>query len=177
LYKYSDIVGEANQLLYNKQTAYIVLILNILYLIAVFFAARLNNKYQTPLYKANNVLEYTKKLYQSNNFIFILVNASFTFIVTTFVSRLVTILEWVLFGIFKENFFNSNYSKIKALLPFNSFGLVFSFITIFISIPLWFYLEHLKSQKMINHLNKNKQYNKKHLLSKMIIGAFIYFKY
>lgn len=131
------------------RTAIFVFGLNFLYLFAVYFAAKLYCKYETVVLDANNTFGYIKKIYKSDNTIFILVNASFTFITTTFISRLVAIIDWIIFGIYKGRYFKTNYAILRSMMPFERFDIVVGVLVALISVPLWFYIEHQKSKKSI----------------------------
>ncbi len=155
---YGHIVDEGNRLANNSDFGYLVFALNFVYLIAIYFGARFISKYKTQVLPADNTLKYIKKIYSSDNYSFILVNLSFTFIVATFASRITVIIEWMLFGILKENFFNTDYAMIRSLMPFERFDVVVLFLAMIVAVPLWFYLEHVKSKKSLMELKELSKY-------------------
>ncbi len=147
---YPDIVGEGNMVANNNQYGYLVFVLNFLYLIFVFIASLIYARYKTIITEATGTFSYIKKMYTSNHNSFIIVNFSFTFIVSTFVSRLTSILDWIIFGFYKENFFSSTYAIIRSTMIMGRYDIVVGLIAGLVAIPLWFRLEFLKSKKVLN---------------------------
>lgn len=98
-------------------------------------------------------LNYIKRLYTSNHSSFIIVGMCFTFIVASIVSRSTAILDWVVFGIYKENFFNTQYAIIRSTMPMERYDVVTGIIAGLVAIPLWFHIEYLKSKKVLQQKN------------------------
>ncbi|WP_264229565.1 hypothetical protein [Acholeplasma laidlawii] len=150
LYNYDGVVSEGNQIVYSSKYGYLVFVINFVYLVMVFVASVLNSRYQTVIINASSTMNYTKRLYTSDNYSFILANVCFTFIVATFVSRMTAIFDWIVFGFHRENFFNSTYAIIRSTMPMERYDIITGAIAALIAIPLWFHLEYLKSKKIIN---------------------------
>lgn len=150
VHNYYPLVSEGNQVMNNSQYGFFVFIINFVYLLMVFVASAIYNKHQTVIINASSTMNYTKRLYTSDNYSFILANVCFTFIVATFVSRMTAIFDWIVFGFYRENFFNSTYAIIRSTMPMERYDIITGAIAALIAIPLWFHLEYLKSKKIIN---------------------------
>jgi|SRR5690554_1577062 len=150
VHNYYPLVTEGNQVMNNSQYGFFVFIINFVYLLMVFAASIFYNKHQTVIIKASSTINYIKRLYTGDNYTFILANLCFTFIVASFVSRMTAIFDWIVFGFYRENFFNSTYAIIRSTMPMERYDIITGAIAAFIAIPLWFHLEYLKSKKLNN---------------------------
>lgn len=144
---YSNIVSEGNIIASNNQYGYLVFVLNFIYLIFVYVASVIYVKYKTIITKSNSTFGYIKKLYTSDHNSFIFANLSFTFLVASFISRYTAIIDWIVFGFYKEKYFSSKYAIIKSSMIMGRYDVVTGIIAALVAIPLWFHLEHLKSEK------------------------------
>lgn len=141
---YYHLVGEGNPLA-STEYGYLILPVNALYFVFITIAAIVYGRYKTIVLESKNVLEYTKNIYLSQHSGFIFVNGCFTLIVASFVSRTTAIVDWLVFGFYKETFFQSEYAIIRSLMPLGRYDVIAGVITAIIAIPLWFYVEFKKS--------------------------------
>jgi len=149
---YDHIISEGNPLI-STQYGYLVIPINLVYLISVFIASKFYLEHKTENLDANHTFEYIKHLFHGHSSKFILVIACFGYIVSTFVSRFTVILDWIVFGIYKENFNDTFYAIFRETLPFGRYDILSGLIAFFVAIPLWFFLEYNKSKEK-NELNK-----------------------
>jgi hypothetical protein len=145
---YYLIVGEGNPIA-TSEYGYLIIFINLAYLISIFFSARYYTNYKTEYIQSKNVVDYVKKLYHGHTSMFIFVNTCFAYIISTFISRTTVILDWIIFAIYKEDFINTSYSMIRNMLPFERYDVYTGFIAFLIAIPLWFKLEYNKTKKTI----------------------------
>lgn len=141
---YYHLVGEGNPLA-STEYGYLILPVNAIYLILIIIAAIVMGRYKTIVLESKSVLDYIKNLYLSKHNNFIFVNGCFTLIVASFVSRATAIFDWFVFGFYKEEFFQSRYAIIRSLMPLGRYDVITGIITAVIAIPLWFYMEYIKS--------------------------------
>jgi hypothetical protein len=147
---YHKIIFEGNPLVYYRY-GYYVFILNIIYLLIIFFLSKSLIKHQTIVYQSKNTLNYIKNLYYGHHINFIFIHASFVFIYSTLIARSVVIIDWIMFGIYKENFINSWYNIIRDKMPFQRYDVLVLFICAFILTFTWYHLEYKKSMKILNN--------------------------
>lgn len=144
----SGYVGEGNPLI-NFANGYIILIINLVYFVIVIFLVKIVDKYKTVILESKGTFDYVKKLYKSDHFLFIFVCFAFSFVYSSIVSRSIVVIDWVIFGIFKNTFYDTTYSRLREIMPFGRYDIIFGVLSIFIFIPIWFKLEYKKSYKSI----------------------------
>lgn len=150
LYHYYGVVAEGNLLFYNSDYGYLVFVLNFFYLIKIYITSSIYTRYQTVVIESEGTFDYIKQIYKSEHSKFILVNFSFTFIISTFISRLTAIVDWVIFEFYKVRYFDTLYAKIRSVMPMERYDVITGINAGCIAIPLWFYLEYLKSKKILD---------------------------
>jgi hypothetical protein len=146
LNRYENLVSEGN-IFFEYGNGLWALGLNGIHLIGIFACAYCYGTFKTIRTTSKNAFDYAKQLYLHENMKFILIIGCFTFIVASFVSRIAVIIDWLIFGIYTYDFYNTTYSMIKSAMPMERFDVIIAFITVFLSIPLWFRLEFRKSKK------------------------------
>lgn len=151
---YGYIVSEGNIFVSN---GYLLLVINGVQLLSIFIAAFIIGKYKTVPIASKSVFGYLKELYLRGSLFFIIIIGCFSFIMASFASRGTAIFDWIIFGIYKEDFFQTNYSIIKLSMPLERYDVIVGLITVFLSIPLWFILEYKKSKKLILELGSNNE--------------------
>ena len=143
---YSDYADEGNPL-FDIDGGYLALVLNLLYLITIFMLERfVVRKYETIIIESNNAIDYTKKLMNSDKYNFMITSFVFAFIISTLASRLVAIIDWIIFGIYKANFYQTKYVMLRSKMPLQRFDLVVTVIVFIVSLMLWYKLEHKKQK-------------------------------
>jgi hypothetical protein len=145
--RYQHLIDEGN-LLISIWQGYLVIPANLIYLLMVWFAATKVDSYQTLMIEARHPYHYFTSLFKSKSSQFILINACYTYIMASFVSRGVAIMDWVVFAVYKENFFQTGYAVLRASFPLGRYDLVATWTAIILLIPLWFILEYQKSKKL-----------------------------
>jgi len=145
---YTAYAEEGNPL-FAIDGGYLSLIINLIYVVTVFIIGYKIEKYQTIIIEANSSFDYFKKLYKTNHYDFIIISVLTSFIYSSFVSRLVAIIEWIVYGIYQSDFYDTKYAIIKAKMPFGRYDILFIFIAFFIFIFIWFKSEYNKSNKLL----------------------------
>lgn len=145
--RYQHLIDEGN-LLISIWQGYLVIPANLIYLMMVWFAATQVDSYETVVIKARHPYQYFASLFKSKSSQFILINACYTYIIASFVSRGVAIIDWVVFAVYKEKFFQTGYAVFRSSLPLGRYDLVVTWTAIILLIPLWFILEYQKSKKL-----------------------------
>ncbi len=128
---------------------YLSLLVNLLYVGIVFIIGYNVEKYQTIIIEANSCFDYFKKLYKTNRSDFIMISVLISFIYSTFASRLVAIIDWIVYGIYQSGFYETKYAIIKSKMPFGRYDILVIFIAFFIFIFIWFKSEYNKSNKLL----------------------------
>jgi hypothetical protein len=146
LNRYEHLVSEGN-IFFEYGNGMWALVLNFFHLVAIFLTAYSYGKYKTLQISSTNGFDYAKKLYLHESVTFIYIIGCYAFIVASFVSRIAVIIDWILFGIYTFEFYNTTYSIIKSLMPMGRYDVVFAFVSVFVAIPLWFRLEYIKSKR------------------------------
>ncbi|HHX80243.1 MAG TPA: hypothetical protein GX692_04175 [Acholeplasmataceae bacterium] len=144
----SSYVSEGNPLVYTDY-GYIVLVINLVYMITIVFLSKIIEKYKTVILKSKGTLDYIKQLYKSNHISFIFVSLAFSFVNATLVSRLVVVVDWVIFGIYENTFYSTTYFKIRDFMPFGRYDILIGVLSFFIFIPIWYRLEFKKSITLV----------------------------
>jgi len=143
--RYPHQISEGN-LLISIWQGYLVIPANLIYLFMVWFAATKIDSYQTIVFDVDHPYSYFISLLKSKSSRYILIHACFTYIMASFVSRGVAIIDWIVFAIYKEQFFQTGYQILRASLPFGRYDVIVTWVAIIILIPLWFILEYQKSK-------------------------------
>ena len=123
---YSSLVGEGNPLIHIGR-GYGVLITNFIYLLFIVILSIYISRYKTVYLEAKNVFEYAIKLYKSDHHKFIFVNIASSFIYASLISRVIVIIDWVMFGIYTNKFFNTYYFYLRNQMPFARFDVIVGF--------------------------------------------------
>ena len=144
----SSYVSEGNPLVYTDY-GYIVLVINLVYMITIVFLSKIIEKYKTVILKSKGTLDYIKQLDKSNHISFIFVSLAFSFVNATLVSRLVVVVDWVIFGIYENTFYSTTYFKIRDFMPFGRYDILIGVLSFFIFIPIWYRLEFKKSITLV----------------------------
>lgn len=145
--------AEEGNPLFNIDGGYLVLVLNLLYLLMVFILEKfIIRKYETILLNASGFVDYSVKLFKNEKSDFILTSFVYAFIIASLASRLVVIIDWIIFGIYHESFKQTNYSILKSKMPLGRFDPIISIITLLVAVIVWYYLEYQKSKKMFNSI-------------------------
>lgn len=144
----SSYVSEGNPLVYTDY-GYIVLVINLVYMLTIVFLSKIIEKYKTVILKSKGTLDYIKQLYKSNHISFIFVSLAFSFVNATLVSRLVVVVDWVIFGIYENTFYSTTYFKIRDFMPFGRYDILIGVLSFFIFIPIWYRLEFKKSITLV----------------------------
>jgi len=146
--------GEGNPLI-NVDNGYIILVINLIYFIIVIFLAKIIDKYKTVILESKGTFDYVKKIYKSDNYIFIFVCFAFSFVYASIISRLIVVIDWAIFGIYENIFYSTTYSRLRDLMPFGRYDIFFGVLSFFIFIPIWYRLEYKKSNKSITKEFRN----------------------
>lgn len=78
---------------------------------------------------------------------FIATSFVYAFIISTLTSRLVAIIDWIIFGIYKSNFYHTKYAILRSKMPLKRFYPVVMILVFVISLMLWYKLEFKKQNK------------------------------
>ena len=140
---YSSLVGEGNPLIHIGRGNG-VLVANFIYLLFIVILSIYISRYKTVYLEAKNVFEYAIKLYKSDHHKFIFVNIASSFIYASLISRVIVIIDWVMFGIHTNEFFNTYYFYLRNQMPFARFDVIVGFSAFIILIPLWYIYEYRK---------------------------------
>lgn len=146
---YYNYVSEGNPLI-GIAKGYLIFVPNLLYFVCIIALVKYLDKYQTIIIEACGTIDYIKKLYKSDNSRFIFVSIASSFVYATLVSRVVVIIDWLLFGIYTTRFFQTKYAIIRNLMPFDKYDFIIGLIAFIIFIILWYKVEYKKSKKLIN---------------------------
>lgn len=138
---------EGNPLIYINN-GYIILGINLVYLIVLFIFSKIVEKYKTVVLKAKNSFDYVRKLYKSDHYRFIFVSLAFAFVYASIVSRIIVVIDWIVFGIYDYDFPYTIYSKLRDLMPFGRYDIIFGILSFFILIPIWYRMEYKKSKTL-----------------------------
>lgn len=141
----SNHANEGNPLI-NINDGYLVLAINLIYFLFIIFLAIIIGKYKNVKIMSKNTFDYIKKLYRSDHFVFIFISLAFSFVYASIVSRLIVILDWIIFGIYESGFYSTIYSQIRGLMPLGRYDVIFGFLSFMIFIPIWYKLEYKKSK-------------------------------
>lgn len=136
--------------LFEIDGGYLALVVNFLYLWLVFGLEKLVfNKYKTIVLDASNSIEYTKKIYKSDRTDFVVVSIVFAFVLSTFSSRMMAIIDWVVYGFYKGEFRNTKYAILRSKMPFGRYDSLVAILSLIVFYVLWFHLEYRRSQKAL----------------------------
>lgn len=124
------------------------LVANFLYFVAVFVIGYHIQKYQTIIVEAKNSFHYAKELFKTDRYDFIIISFSSAFVYSTFLSRVMTIVDWLIYGIYELEFYTTKYAMLRSKLPFGRYDLVVTLLGFIIIVPLWYVFEFHKSQKL-----------------------------
>lgn len=150
--EYGHLVDEGNPLFRSAHASWI-LPLNIIYLISIVITAMGYGRYDTIVCEAETAFAYVKQLYRVESSQFIIAVSCFAYIFSTFVSRGIVILDWVVFAICKDAFFQTGYAIFREQMPFGRYDIFTGLISLFVAIPLWFVIECRKSKKIAHSLS------------------------
>jgi len=128
----------------------LVLVINVIYLVLIIILSKVMDKYKTVYINSNNIFIYIKNLYKSDHYKFIYTSIIFSFIYATLISRLVVVIDWIVFGIYKGAFFTTSYFKIRDMLPLNRYDVIVGLLFFFALIPTWYLLEFKKVKNKYN---------------------------
>jgi hypothetical protein len=145
---YSSYAEEGNPL-FSIDGGYFSLVINLIYAGIVFIIGYSIEKYRTIIVEANSSFDYFKKLYKTNQSNFITISALSSFIYATFASRLAVIIDWIIYGIYQSDFYNTKYAIIKAKMPLGRYDIVVIFVSFFLFLFLWFRFEYIKSNGVL----------------------------
>lgn len=146
---YSPHASKGN-LLFDLDGGYLALILNAFYIIIIFILEKFFvNKYETQMFDSTNTFDYVKKLMSLDKSSFIFVSFSFAFIMSTLSSRLVAIIDWIVFGIYQGKFYQTKYAILRSKMPLGRFDLVVIILIFIVSLIIWYKLEYKKTKSII----------------------------
>lgn len=143
------IVTEGNPLI-HLENRFIIFYVNIGYIIMIGLLSLYLKHYKTIVIESKNAFLYMVALYKSDHYKFLIASSFFSIIIGSFISRSIAILDWVLFGLFHEAYFESFYYHLRDQMPFQRFDILVGILSFIIVWPLWFKFEH----KKIKHLSK-----------------------
>lgn len=143
LWNYDHLVDEGNPLIYIDNGIW-VLILNACYFIIIIILAKVLDKYKTVYTDVVSLRSYIKYLFSSEHYKFIFISIIYAFVNASLVSRLIVVIDWLVFGIFKNDFFNTTYYYLRNLMPFGRFDITIGILAFFLFILLWYILEYKK---------------------------------
>lgn len=146
---YYDYVSEGNPLM-SVGRGYLIFVTNLLYFIVIVILVKYLDKYKTIVIETSGTIDYVKELYKSDHSKFIFVSIASSFVYATLVSRVVVIIDWIIFGIYTTRFFETRYALVRDLMPFGKYDFVIGLIFFIIFIILWYKTEYKKSKKLIN---------------------------
>ena len=146
---YNHLVSEGNPLVLVDNGIWVIVV-NLVYLVIIIFLVRALDKYETIYLKSNSVFDYIKKLYKSDHYKFILISVIFSFVYATIISRLIVVIDWLIFGIYKSNFFHTTYYLVRKQMPLYRYDILLGLCSFFVCIPLWYILEYRKVKEKIN---------------------------
>lgn len=149
---HSNYADEGNPLI-NNYYGYTIIVINLLYFIIVVVITKIIEKYKTVSLQSKGTFDYMKKLYQSDHYRFIFISLGFAFIYASLVSRSIVVVDWLVFGIYGNKSYSTIYFRIRNLMPFSRYDIIFGALSFFIFIIIWYRLEYKKSKK---ELSKNK---------------------
>ncbi|MCK9235352.1 MAG: hypothetical protein WC225_04905 [Acholeplasmataceae bacterium] len=136
--------------LFEIDGGYLALVVNFLYLSLVFGLEKLVfNKYQTVVLDASGSFEYTKKIFKSDKTDFVVVSIVFAFVLSTFLSRAMAIIDWVVYGFYKGEFHKTKYAILRSKMPFGRYDSLIAVISLIVFYVLWFHIEYRRSQKLL----------------------------
>lgn len=141
--------AEEGNPLFLLNIGYISYIINFIYIIAVLMIGKTINHYQTIQIASKNSFDYIKKLFQSDRTDFIVLANITAFVYATFASRLTAILDWIIYGIYQDNFDKTQYAIVRSMLPFDRYDTLVIFVSFLIFLLLWFKVEHQKSNALL----------------------------
>lgn len=147
---FSETAVEGNPL-FQIDGGYLALVVNFMYILTVFLLELLVlNKYETIVLEVNSFNSYVKKLIKNDNFSYILASFSFAYIISTITSRLMAIIDWIIFGIYGNDFYQLAYTNLRKKMPLGRYDVVVAVIVFVVSLVVWYRLEYLKSKKLID---------------------------
>ena len=146
---YSPHASEGNPL-FDIDGGYLALILNAFYLIIIFILEKfVVNKYETQIIDSSSTLSYVKKLMASDKSTFIFVSFAYAFIISTLSSRVVAIIDWIVFGIYQGSFYQTKYSILRSKMPLGRCDLVVTILVFIIALIIWYKLEYKKTKNIV----------------------------
>lgn len=152
LYNYHYLVTEGNPLVY-MDNGYLILIVNAFYFLVIVVLAIYIDSYNTVHIDSVGTFDYVKKLFHSDHYKFLFVSISFAFVYATLVSRLIVVIDWIVFGIYTNSFFQTLYSRLRDMMPLGRFDIVLGIIAFIIFLPIWYKFEYNKTKQMIKNLD------------------------
>ena len=141
---FSDHASEGNPLI-HVHSGYLILAINFVYFVVIFFLAKWIERYQGIIVQAKGTFDYVKKLYLSEHYQFIFVCLAFSFIHATLVSRFIVVLDWIVFGFNDGSFHLTTYYSLRQQMPFERFDILAGFLSFFVFLCIWFRMEFQKS--------------------------------
>jgi len=150
---YTPYVREGNSL-FSIDGGYLSLVANLIYLIIAFLIGLKIERYDTVIVEARNSFDYFKKLFTMDRTDFIYISYLTAFIYATFASRLSVVMDWIIFGIYQETFFSTQYSIIRNEMPFGRVDIVVALLSFLLFSILWYSSEFRKSKKILARRKK-----------------------
>lgn len=143
---YTSYAEEGNPLFYID-AGYLSLVVNLIYLVIVFVIGHTIEKYESISIEASNSFDYFKKLYKTDRTNFIYVSSLTAFVYATFASRVIAILDWVMYGVYQRSFYSTQYAMLREKMPLGRYDLVAAPFLFLFFIILWYKFEFIKSKK------------------------------
>lgn len=145
---YSSDASEGNPL-FSIDDGYLVLVINFIYLILIFIIEKfIINKYETINIHSKNSFDYFKNLYKSDKNNFIVNSFVFALVISTLSSRLMAIIDWIVYGVYKSRFKQTKYAIIREKMLLQRFDPVVGLIMFVVTFILWYKLEYNKMIKV-----------------------------
>lgn len=135
--------------LFHIDGGFIALILNFIYIITILLLESLViRKYETIVVEANNGYNYFKNILKSEKWNFMIVSLIFSFIISTFASRLTAIIDWIIYGIYRGNYHKTTYAIIRDKMPLNRYDIIVVPLAFILSFIIWYKIEYKKSKEL-----------------------------
>ncbi len=144
---YTSFAEEGNPL-FQLDGGYISLIVNFIYIISVFIIGVIVENYQSINLEAHNTLDYINKLYKTDRTDFIVISLMTAFVYATFTSRLVAIMDWIVYGIYQTDFHITTYAIIRSAMPLGRYDISVALVSFVLYVLIWFKFEYRKSKKV-----------------------------